>query len=289
MTEEVKATAVQLLSENEGHVGRTLNQLKRRFQPDAHVKQERRTVTVRRGDDGLGIDVGFEDDELNLIKEVVEGSRAEEEGEVQVGDIIIAVDGERMDGRPLGEVLEPGLASYMFTVLRDKSTELSLVEEREDAAIKMQAAKRGRSSRRAHGMLMQRLEEAGVETDRPGVKALAYQMLAENEGHVGRTLNRLMRALVPEELTVGVRRGEKGLGISVDDQNVVLEVLEGSLAEADGMLRVGDVITAVGGDELGGRQLAEVMKRDMPGYSFTLLRKRFSAERLREAFRNIVY
>lgn len=157
ITEEVQAVALQTLSENHYHVGRTINRVKQQFKGIAH------NVTVRRGEDGLGIDVGIEGPELNLIKEVIEGSRAAEEDEIRVGDVIIAVDGEEMKGRMLAEVLTPGLPFYAFTVLRRKvtSSKTTLVEEQQAAACKVQAIKRGRSLRRANTNVLQRLQEEG--------------------------------------------------------------------------------------------------------------------------------
>ena len=63
---------------------------------------------------------------------------------------------------------------------------------------------------------------------------------------------------VQEKRTVAVRRGESGLGIDVSERNVILRVLPHSLAAADCVLREGDVIVAVDGEELGKRWLAEV-------------------------------
>ena len=76
-----------------------------------------------------------------------------------------------------------------------------------------------------------------------------------------------------EKRTVAVRRGETGLGIDVSERNVILRVLPGSLAAADGVLRAGDVIVAVDGEELGKRWLAEVIRPGLHSYSFTILRE----------------
>ena len=80
-------------------------------------------------------------------------------------------------------------------------------------------------------------------------------------------------AIKEEKRTVAVRRGETGLGIDVSERNVILRVLPGSLAAADGVLRAGDVIVAVDGEELGKRWLAEVIRPGLHSYSFTTLRE----------------
>ena len=98
-----------------------------------------------------------------------------------------------------------------------------------------------------------------------------------------------------------MRRGESGLGIDVSERNVILRVLPHSLAATDGVLREGDIIVGVDGEDLGKRWLAEVrtpttmhtpctrhahamhmpsrtcqvLKPGLPCYSFTLLREKW--------------
>ena len=47
-----------------------------------------------------------------------------------------------------------------------------------------------------------------------------------------------------DEFIAPVRRGNKGLGIVVNGQNILVELLEGGQAEEDGYLQVGDLIGA---------------------------------------------
>ena len=57
---------------------------------------------------------------------------------------------------------------------------------------------------------------------------------------------------------VRVRRGDRGLGIDVDERNTLVRILPHSPAEEDGQLRVGDVVVAVDGVELGRKILKQV-------------------------------
>ena len=59
-----------------------------------------------------------------------------------------------------------------------------------------------------------------------------------------------------------VRRGAKGLGIDVNERNTIVRILPGSLAQEDGGLRVGDLVVAVDGVELGRKFLKQVLIAD---------------------------
>ena len=48
-------------------------------------------------------------------------------------------------------------------------------------------------------------------------------------------------------LQVPVRRGNQGLGLVVDDQNIITELTAGGQAEQEGQLAVGDLVVAVDG------------------------------------------
>ena len=61
------------------------------------------------------------------------------------------------------------------------------------------------------------------------------------------------------ELTVPVRKGERGMGIVVNPENCVIELAADGPAMADGRLHVGDVVVAVDGVALGGRRVRDVM------------------------------
>lgn len=66
----------------------------------------------------LGLDV----DESN----VVAGNPGQPE--LMLGDVITAIDGEALDGRPIGGVLTPGAASYKFSVERDAASATAALE-----------------------------------------------------------------------------------------------------------------------------------------------------------------
>ena len=51
------------------------------------------------------------------------------------------------------------------------------------------------------------------------------------------------------ELTVPVRKGERGMGIVVNPENCVIELAADGPAMADGRLHVGDVVVAVDGED----------------------------------------
>ena len=55
-----------------------------------------------------------------------------------------------------------------------------------------------------------------------------------------------------------VRRGDRGLGVDVDERNAIVRVLPRSTAEADGLLHVGDVIVSVNGKPVGRKLLKQV-------------------------------
>ena len=65
--------------------------------------QEKRTVAVRRGENGLGIDVS----ERNVILRVLPHSLAATDGALREGDVIVGVDGEDLGKRWLAEVRTP--------------------------------------------------------------------------------------------------------------------------------------------------------------------------------------
>jgi predicted Ser/Thr protein kinase len=76
-----------------------------------------RVVTVRRTGTRLGIDIN----ELNMIVKLDPGSHAQTDSNLREGDEVIAVDGEQLEGRRLADVIRPGAAAYLFTVLSEDS------------------------------------------------------------------------------------------------------------------------------------------------------------------------
>ena len=75
--------------------------------------QEKRTVAVRRGESGLGIDVS----ERNVILRVLPHSLAAADGVLREGDIIVAVDSEELGKRWLAEVrtLAPPCSHHAYS------------------------------------------------------------------------------------------------------------------------------------------------------------------------------
>ena len=65
------------------------------------MRQVRRAVVVRRGANGLGIDVN----ERNTIVRILPGSLADEDGSLQVGDLVVAVDGVELGRKCLKQVM----------------------------------------------------------------------------------------------------------------------------------------------------------------------------------------
>ena len=72
-----------------------------------------------------------------------------------------------------------------------------------------------------------------------------------------------------QTLTVTVHRGEKRLGMMLDDANVVLEIKPNS--PANGLLLAGDRVLALDNVELAGRRLAQVLQ-PRPTHIFKLCR-----------------
>jgi len=76
------------------------------------------TVVARVGPAGMGIVL----DEANRVAKLVPGGQAESDGVLQIGDVLLSVDGEPLRRRPLARVLPPGRAQYTFTLRRDACT-----------------------------------------------------------------------------------------------------------------------------------------------------------------------
>jgi len=66
--------------------------------------------------------------------------------------------------------------------------------------------------------------------------------------------------------------GPHGLGLGLDCNNRVTILVPGGQAEADGVFRVGDVVTAVNGERLDCRLLAEVLPAGLSQYRFSVCR-----------------
>ena len=74
------------------------------------------------------------------------------------------------------------------------------------------------------------------------------------------------------EVVVAVRSGPEGLGIILNDSNRVTRIVPGGQAEADRVVKVGDVVSAINGESLGQRTLAEALPPGLNEYAFTIAR-----------------
>lgn len=74
------------------------------------------------------------------------------------------------------------------------------------------------------------------------------------------TLDRVQQGAVMRQTRheLAVRRGDRGLGVDVDERNAIVRILPRSTAEADGLLHVGDVIVSVNGKPVGRKLLKQV-------------------------------
>eukprot|EP00962_Isochrysis_galbana_P019733 scaffold5748_cov124-Isochrysis_galbana.AAC.1 len=84
-------------------------------QQGARMTRLERVVKVRRTGARLGIDIN----ERNVIVKLIPGSHALTDGNLREGDVVIAVDGEQLEGRWLAQVIRPGADTYLFTVVSE--------------------------------------------------------------------------------------------------------------------------------------------------------------------------
>lgn len=73
-------------------------------------------------------------------------------------------------------------------------------------------------------------------------------------------------------LTYELRRGPGGLGIEIDDRNVIAELTPGGQAILDGLSQAGDVVVALDDVLLCGQPLADVMAPGRQEYTLTVER-----------------
>jgi hypothetical protein len=74
----------------------------------------RRTFVLERGPDGLGLEL----DATNTVVGIKAGSRAHQQGLMQVGDTVLSIDGRSCAGKLLVEVIQPGRAVYVVELSR---------------------------------------------------------------------------------------------------------------------------------------------------------------------------
>ena len=94
-----------------------------------------------------------------------------------------------------------------------------------------------------------RLQSEGVRLQSEGAGLQSEGVRLQSEGAGVQTL---------EVLEVTVPRGERRLGMMLDDANVVLEIKPNSPAR--GLLQAGDQVLALDSVELAGRRLAQVLQ-----------------------------
>jgi C-terminal processing protease CtpA/Prc len=83
------------------------------------VSATRRTFVLERGPQGLGLEL----DSTNTIITVKPGGRAEQQGLVQLDDVILSVDGKSCTGKLMQEVMVPGRPVYVVEILRQEKKE----------------------------------------------------------------------------------------------------------------------------------------------------------------------
>jgi len=103
-----------------------------------------RIVPVRRTPRGFGIDVS----EKNVLVRVVPGSAAAEDGGLMVGDVVLSVDGEPLNGRWLPHVISalPRRSVHHFVVLAEDAMPANAEAARRSFARKKSMSRSGRSS-----------------------------------------------------------------------------------------------------------------------------------------------
>ena len=83
------------------------------------VSATRRTFVLERGPQGLGLEL----DSTNTIITVKPGGRAEQQGLVQLDDVILTVDGKSCTGKLMQDVMVPGRPVYVVEILRQEKKE----------------------------------------------------------------------------------------------------------------------------------------------------------------------
>ncbi|KAL1525890.1 hypothetical protein AB1Y20_020718 [Prymnesium parvum] len=174
----------------------------------------------RAGAEGLGLQI----DDHNKIVSIIKGGHAEAQNTLSVGDVIVGVDGQWIDGRSFEDAVF-GKERYVLQLHRQAVT---------DAA-----------------------EEWAVEARR----------LAPRGGTPRSTRSSPPRAIELHEFVCAA--GPKGLELELDGHNTVLHHVDGGKAHG---LRVGDTIIAVDGEPLHGRLLQNVMVPHRQNYTLRVQR-----------------
>lgn len=67
-----------------------------------------------------------------------------------------------------------------------------------------------------------------------------------------------------------VQRGQGGLGVDVSTASEIVALVPGGRADQDGLMRIGDMITAIDGVQMKGRKLGSLIKPEAQAFEFTV-------------------
>mmetsp|Transcript_33190 Transcript_33190/g.80760 ORF Transcript_33190/g.80760 Transcript_33190/m.80760 type:complete len:1074 (+) Transcript_33190:2-3223(+) len=104
-----------------------------RVERGAVMRQVRREVVLRRGEDGL---LGLDVDGRNTITRLLPNTPAAEGGQLRVGDVVVAVDGVELRRKLVKHALRPGKKKFTFVVVSEEWEEAA-----SDATAKQRVSK----------------------------------------------------------------------------------------------------------------------------------------------------
>ncbi|KAL1511987.1 hypothetical protein AB1Y20_005262 [Prymnesium parvum] len=215
------------------------------LQPPPEVPGVRLSAAVHRGANGLGFALNAE----NRVATLVAGGQAEEDGLLELGDEIVAVDGVYLEGRPMGTLIDRSASSYDFLfVRRDPALQ--------DTALPISSPlPLSRPLFAPHNAeIWNRSGQASIELLPPD-----HPIRCGPNGQI-------------ELLQLSVERDTKGLGLDMSGANVLTRVISEGAAERCGGWRPGDVVVKVNGQKLNGGRLVNVLPRGLQEYKFSVLR-----------------
>lgn len=228
-------------------------------------------VTVRRGANGaLGIDI----DERNRVRRIVHAQEnipghnppVSQDQRLRVGDRIVAIDGISLDGGSLTDRISASKDSFVFSVRRP---DMHKTEQAQFGAGILDTARLEKVAKgeAMHDPAVAYISAPGrqllgqvlpLPTAAAAAPASAPVALADGPQPTEEPLNGAHRE-GRQPRRVRVRRTERGLGIDINKQNVIVALLPGMAAAEDALLQVGDLVTAVDGVQLNGRWLPPLL------------------------------
>ena len=193
-------------------------------------------ITVRRGPGGLGISV---DEKNNTVRTIFEGGQAAMDCLLEVGDKVVAIDGNPLYSLPAGAVLAAECSRFEFVVRRQCSAFIDTIKRcPAEHPVRLSLA-------------------AGRPLRVHGVKAIA----------------------AANHLDLGLTDANNALGLVLTDANVLEQLVPGGAAEVTGGdWNAGDLLLAVDGVGLAGRPLADVLEPGKETYTISVLRECDAAE-----------